>query len=170
MRVLGAMSKESQASIDSFASIKKHALGIGLSVALLGYALLLINFPHADSISKYPEPVNNLLYEANFPGARGAPPWAMRVHTAKPGANCADSAGSYYRVVSPVRCQNLLLNWDADKFLKRTVTSRCNYFYESLRAAELGSDVSYIVIDGQCVPKNPASSQSLKAFPEKSAP
>lgn len=154
MRVLESPARPGPCWWNPLRRIRKRGFEIALGLCLAGYGVLLALHPAADRESRYPEPVENLLYRANFPNHRGAPAWALEIRRTDAEASCGDIGGAYYREVAGERCHALLRSWDAKALLSGVTKERCRYHYAGLAEARSGTDVSYVAMAGRCVARN----------------
>ncbi len=150
MRVLSAASESEEAS-GVMTLIRRYAFTTCLGIALAGYMVLLVKHPGADAVSLYPEPVDNVLYDANFPNHRGAEPWTKTVHSLQTPAQCEDRTAHVYREVSALRCNNLLERSAGTGSISTRDGERCRYFYENVRAAQLGTPVRFVELGASCL-------------------
>ena len=150
MRVLNAAAESEEAS-GVTAVIRRYAFTACLGVALAAYMVLLINPPGADAVSVYPEPVDNVLYDGNFPNHRGADPWTKVVHRSQFPATCEDRSAHVYREVGAQRCNNFIERFADTEAISARDGDRCRYFYENVSAAQLGTRVRFVQSGGACL-------------------
>jgi hypothetical protein len=129
---------------------KDISFNIGIILCLFSYLALLINHPDPDSISVYPEPVDYLFYEANFPNHRGAEAWTMLVHKENPKTYCPGKNSAYFRNVGLKRCKNLLTRLGLKPTLAESGSEQCRYFYATENAAKIGVEIIYIASGKHC--------------------
>ncbi|MEM8744636.1 MAG: hypothetical protein AAGF14_08385 [Pseudomonadota bacterium] len=150
MRVLNATAEREEAS-GVMAMIRRYGFTVCLGVALTGYVALLASHPGADAVSVYPEPVDNFLYDANFPNQRGAEPWTKVIHRVPLAATCQGLSADIYREVSAQRCNNLIDRTGNASGISVRSGERCRYFYENAGAARHGTAVQFITSGAACL-------------------
>ena len=150
MRVLNATAEREEAS-GAMAMIRRYGFTICLGVALTGYVALLISHPGADAVSVHPEPVDNFLYDANFPNQRGAKPWTKVIHRAPLAVTCQGLSAEVYREVGAQRCNNLAARSGDTSAISVRAGERCRYFYESAGAARHGTAVKFVTSGEACL-------------------